>query len=164
MLVSDDPSEASGWSDATGRGVLRWEWGECCSDGMVFGPLPTDSFCLNVRYSIPVEGLTSMRLFDYEDKTDTISHTEFGVDTMESGMQICPWPAEQLCQQHETVTTQPNPQSPRKNNLWLKGVLRVARRRGGVRGTATAAGARCGACPNHPHPLARRNPDNQDNV
>ena len=62
MLVSDDPSEASGWSDATGRGVLRWEWGECCSDGMVFGPLPTDSFCLNVRYSIPVEGLTSLRL------------------------------------------------------------------------------------------------------
>lgn len=109
MLVSDDPSEASGWSDATGRGVLRWEWGECCSDGMVFGPLPTDSFCLNVRYSIPVEGLTSLRLFDYEDKTDTISHTEFGVDTMESGMQICPWPAEQLCQQHETVTTQPKP-------------------------------------------------------
>ena len=49
VLLSDDPSEGSGWVDSTGRGVLRWEWGSCCSDGMVFGPLPVDTYCLNIR-------------------------------------------------------------------------------------------------------------------
>ena len=83
--------------------MLRWEWGSCCSDGMVFGPLPAEAFCLNLRYSIPVEGLSTLRLFDYTEDTDAISHTDFGVDTMESGLQICPWPAEELCQQHETA-------------------------------------------------------------
>lgn len=89
--------------DESGRGVLRWEWGSCCSDGMVFGPLPTDTFCLNIRYSIPVEGVTMLRLFDYTDDTDTITYNDFGVETMESGLQICPWPEEELCQLHETA-------------------------------------------------------------
>ena len=70
---------------------------------MVFGPLPTDTYCLNIRYSIPVEGLSKLKLFDYTTDTDVISHTEFGVDTMETGLQVCPWPAEELCQQHETA-------------------------------------------------------------
>ena len=111
VLISDDPDESEGWVDATGSGVLRWEWGSCCSDGMVFGPLPTDTFCLNVRYSIPVEWLSKLRLFDYTDDTDTISNTEFGVDTMESGIQVCPWQSFFLNRQG-SLWTRPSPFDP----------------------------------------------------
>lgn len=76
------------WSDTSGRGVLRWEWGACCSDGLVFGPLPSSRYCLNVRYSVPVEGLDELRLFDYSATRDEYSYTSYDPAAMQSGFQV----------------------------------------------------------------------------
>lgn len=61
VLMMDDPNEQTKaaregrlgrlgpWSPANASGSFHWEWGSCCTDGMILGPLPESDFQMTFR-------------------------------------------------------------------------------------------------------------------
>ena len=40
-----DGTECYAYDATRGAGYMRWAWNDCCTDGMVYGPLPPTGFC-----------------------------------------------------------------------------------------------------------------------
>ncbi len=51
LELRDDPDDSYAWDAATGEGTFRWQWGGCCTDGMILGPLGTSpALCVQLTW------------------------------------------------------------------------------------------------------------------
>ena len=56
-----------------------------------------------MRYSVPVEGLKELQLFNYNEAQDDFgAHRVFDRPGMEDGFQVCVWPPEEYCRRFST--------------------------------------------------------------
>lgn len=39
------------WNETEGRGSFKWTWIDCCTDGMVMGRMPFNSFTMNIKWT-----------------------------------------------------------------------------------------------------------------
>jgi len=69
FLVYDDEGERKPWDTVTGS-VTRatWNWANCCTDGAVLGYLPSNGFCLNLRWDV-LRGIDSIQFGSYNALT-----------------------------------------------------------------------------------------------
>ena len=49
LIVEDGPGDIALWdlNSSSGEADIDWAWADCCTDGVVIGPLPTD-FCVEI--------------------------------------------------------------------------------------------------------------------
>lgn len=88
--LADDPKpgtdclSASGdcqeWDDATATGAFSWNWGSCCTDGMVLSGLPASNFRFNMKVTRFV-GLDTFEFASYP-LTGGTSLEYVGIDTV----------------------------------------------------------------------------------
>ena len=45
-VIKQGYNTSDGWDPTTGVGAFAWQWAACCTDGMVLGPLPPDSWSM----------------------------------------------------------------------------------------------------------------------
>ena len=67
-----DGTECYAYDATRGEGYMRWAWNDCCTDGMVYGPLPPTGFCFQalVQSAVGLDAGVRLGTTAYNDRGD----------------------------------------------------------------------------------------------
>eukprot|EP00300_Choanocystis_sp_HF-7_P033498 c45850_g1_i1.p1 GENE.c45850_g1_i1~~c45850_g1_i1.p1 ORF type:complete len:1654 (+),score=437.19 c45850_g1_i1:151-5112(+) len=84
------------WDQSTQTGGFYWRWGPCCTDGMVFGPLPSSDFQLSLQFT-EVQGISAYKFGSFLSENFNLTKQEMTLDDMMSGVMVEGFTCDEFC-------------------------------------------------------------------
>jgi len=87
----DGQSDCFAWEynqqERVGKGSFDLSWSECCTDGLVFGPIPDVGFKATIQFQ-DIKNMRGFKVGDYRPQTSTLGFTALTPEDMLLGIQI----------------------------------------------------------------------------
>lgn len=70
------------FNESSASGALMWSWADCCTDGVVLGPLPQDSWTMDLNPFIHHPNVTTMKIGTWNDADTTVDYLDLAMESL----------------------------------------------------------------------------------